>query len=245
MTKYLLSLLLLLPISCVVAQDVEEAEDDVEEVVVLGIKQSLKDAIDIKRSNVGIVDAITAEDFGQFPDGNLAESLARVVGVAIDRSNIEGQKVAVRGFGPEFNLVTLNGRQMPTIPGQWDGGRSFNFGDISSHGVSAVEIYKSTNLTLPTGGIGSTINMVTTKPLDIEDSLTSMSLAGVNDTTRVTGIANPIEFDFVTSRNNGTWGWAMSGSYQTRANREEGTQESNWQTTLPYDVTGLTISNRR
>ena len=239
MNKYLLSLLLLLPITFVVAQDVEEEnEDDVEEVVVLGIKQSLKDAIDIKRSNVGIVDAITAEDFGQFPDGNLAESLARVVGVAIDRSNIEGQKVAVRGFGPEFNLVTLNGRQMPTIPGQWDGGRSFNFGDISSHGVSAVEIYKSTNLTLPTGGIGSTINMVTTKPLAIEDSLTSMSLAGVNDTTRVTGISNPIEFDFVTSRNNGTWGWAMSGSYQTRANREEGTQESNWQTTLPYDVTG-------
>ena len=236
MNKYLLSLLLLLPITFVVAQEAEETEDDVEEVVVLGIKQSLKDAIDIKRSNVGIVDAITAEDFGQFPDGNLAESLARVVGVAIDRSNIEGQKVAVRGFGPEFNLVTLNGRQMPTIPGQWDGGRSFNFGDISSHGVSAVEIYKSTNLTLPTGGIGSTINMVTTKPLDIEGDLTSMSLAGVNDTTRVTGISNPIEFDFVTSRNNGSWGWAMSGSYQTRANREEGTQESNWQTTLPYEV---------
>ena len=237
MNKYLLSLLLLLPITFVVAQDVEEEnEDDVEEVVVLGIKQSLKDAIDIKRSNVGIVDAITAEDFGQFPDGNLAESLARVVGVAIDRSNVEGQKVAVRGFGPEFNLVTLNGRQMPTIPGQWDGGRSFNFGDISSHGVSAVEIYKSTNLTLPTGGIGSTINMVTTKPLDIEGKMTSMSLAGVNDTTRVSGIGSPLEFDFVTSTNNGSWGWAMSGSYQTRANREEGTQESNWQTTLPYTV---------
>ena len=243
MNKYLLSLLLLLPITFVVAQDVEEEnEDDVEEVVVLGIKQSLKDAIDIKRSNVGIVDAITAEDFGQFPDGNLAESLARVVGVAIDRSNVEGQKVAVRGFGPEFNLVTLNGRQMPTIPGQWDGGRSFNFGDISSHGVSAVEIYKSTNLTLPTGGIGSTINMVTTKPLDVEGKMTSMSLAGVNDTTRANGIKNPLEFDFVTSTNNGSWGWAMSGSYQTRANREEGTQESNWQTTLPM-VNTVTIDD--
>ena len=237
MNKYLLSLLLLLPITFVVAQDNDENnEDEVEEVVVLGIKQSLKDAIDIKRSNVGIVDAITAEDFGQFPDGNLAESLARVVGVAIDRSNVEGQKVAVRGFGPEFNLVTLNGRQMPTIPGQWDGGRSFNFGDISSHGVSAVEIYKSTNLTLPTGGIGSTINMVTTKPLSIDGKMTSMSLAGVNDTTRVNGIKNPVEFDFVTATNNGSWGWSASGSYQTRANREEGTQESNWQTTLPYEV---------
>ena len=104
MNKYLLSLLLLLPITFVVAQDNDENnEDEVEEVVVLGIKQSLKDAIDIKRSNVGIVDAITAEDVGQFPDGNLAESLARVVGVAIDRSNVEGQKVDVRGYGTEFN----------------------------------------------------------------------------------------------------------------------------------------------
>ena len=95
----------------------------------------------------------------------------------------------------------------------------------SSHGVSAVEIYKSTNLTLPTGGIGSTINMVTTKPLSIDEDLTSMSLAGVHDTTRVTGISNPIEFDFVTSRNNGSWGWAMSGSYQTRANRRRNSRK--------------------
>ena len=67
-------------------------EDGVEEVVVTGIRRSLQDAIDIKRNNVGIVDAITAEDFGKFPDGNLAESLARVVGIGIDRSNVEGQE---------------------------------------------------------------------------------------------------------------------------------------------------------
>lgn len=240
--KYLLSFLLLLPITFLFAQDANEEEaEDVEEVIVTGIRQSLKDAIDIKRSKVGIVDAITAEDFGQFPDGNLAESLARVVGVAVDRSNVEGQQVAVRGFGPEFNLVTLNGRQMPTIPGQYEGGRSFNFGDISSHGISAVEIYKSTDLSLPTGGIGSTINMVTTRPLDVNGRISSVSVAGVYDTTAEGGINNPVEIDFVTASNNGDWGWALSGSLQERSNREEGTQESNWQTTLPYDeaATGL------
>jgi len=101
------------------ADEPSDSEEEItEEVVVVGIKKSLKDAIDIKRSNVGIVDAITSEDFGKFPDGNLAESLARVVGIGIDRSNVEGERVAVRGFGPEFNLVTLNGRQMPTVPGQ-------------------------------------------------------------------------------------------------------------------------------
>ena len=105
----------------VIADEPSEEEVVVDEITVLGIKASLKDAIAIKRSNVGVVDAITAEDFGKFPDGNLAESLARVAGVGIDRSNVEGERVAVRGFGPEFNLVTLNGRQMPTVPGQYEG----------------------------------------------------------------------------------------------------------------------------
>ena len=75
MKKYLLSLILMVPLSVfVVAQDSES--EDVEEVVVTGIKSSLKDAIEIKRNNVGVVDALTAEDLGKFPDGNLAEALS-------------------------------------------------------------------------------------------------------------------------------------------------------------------------
>jgi outer membrane receptor for ferrienterochelin and colicin len=105
MYKYLLSLMVLLPLSTfVVSQEAEEAENsEVEEVVTTGIRSSLIDAISIKRKNVGVMEAITAEDFGKFPDGNLAESLARVSGVGIDRSNLEGEGVAVRGFGPELN----------------------------------------------------------------------------------------------------------------------------------------------
>ncbi len=206
----------------------DEAEEEViEEVIVYGIKNSLLDAISIKRSNVGVMDAISAEDFGKFPDGNLAESLARVSGVAIDRSNVEGQSIAVRGFGPEFNLVTLNGRQMPTVAGQYGGGRSFNFGDIASPGVSAVEIFKSSNSSLPSGGIGSTVNMVTTKPLNIEGTKQSYSFNFVEDTTSEAG-GQPIETALLWATNQGRWGASLSASYQDRSNREEGTQESNW-----------------
>ena len=200
--------------------------EGVEEVVVTGIRRSLQNAIDIKRNNVGIVDAITAEDFGKFPDGNLAESLARVVGVGIDRSNVEGARVAVRGFGPELNLVTLNGRQMPTVPGQYEGGRSFNFGDISSHGIAAVEVYKSVNSALPSGGIGAAVNMVTTKPLDMSGTLTSGTINSLYDSSSKE--SKPIEAAFVHSANKGKWGYAISGSIQERNNREEGTRESNW-----------------
>ena len=83
---------------------------DASDIVVTGIRASLRQALDIKRDSQGVVDAISAEDIGKFPDTNLAESLQRITGVSIDRSNGEGSLVTVRGFGPEFNLVTLNGR---------------------------------------------------------------------------------------------------------------------------------------
>ena len=228
MQKYLLSLMVLLPFTTIsFAQEAEEAENsDVEEVVTTGIRSSLIDAITIKRDNVGVMEAITAEDFGKFPDGNLAESLARVSGVGIDRSNLEGEGVAVRGFGPELNLVTLNGRQMPTVPGQWGGGRSFNFGDIASPGIAAVELFKSTNNSLPSGGIGSTINMVTTKPLNIEGTKYSVSVGTVHDTSSTTSETPEISMLYATSTDK--WGFSFSGSYQDRNNREEGTRESNW-----------------
>ena len=221
--------MVLLPLSTYTfAQESEdEAENaEVEEVVTTGIRSSLIDAIAIKRDNVGVMEAITAEDFGKFPDGNLAESLARVSGVGIDRSNLEGEGVAVRGFGPELNLVTLNGRQMPTVPGQWGGGRSFNFGDIASPGVAAVELYKSTNNSLPSGGIGSTINMVTTKPLNIDGTKISLSVGNVQDTTSTESDTPEISVLYAT--NNDNWGFSFSGSYQDRNNREEGTREANW-----------------
>jgi len=198
-----------------------------EEVVVRGIRSSMRDAVEIKRSNVGVMEAISAEDFGKFPDGNLAESLARVPGVAIDRSNVEGQKIAVRGFGPEFNLVTLNGRQMPTAPGIYEGGRSFNFGDIASPGVTAVEVFKASNSTLPSGGIGATVNMVTTKPLKADGTKTHVGLAYVEDTTSVASDF-PIEATLLFTTNQDNWGFSISGAYQERTNREEGTRESNW-----------------
>lgn len=205
----------------------EIVERDIEEVVVTGIRQSLRDAIDIKRSYVGTMEAISAEDFGKFPDGNVAESLARVPGIAIDRSNLEGERIAVRGFGPEFNLVTLNGRLMPTAPGTYEGGRSFNFGDIASPGISAVEVFKSVNSALPSGGIGATVNMVTTKPLEINGTSRSLSFNLLEDTTSEAG-KTPFESALLYATNMGDWGFSLSGSYQQRQNRETGTREANW-----------------
>ena len=83
MNRYLLSLVLLLPVSTVINAQ-ENEQEEVEEVIVSGVKSSLKDAIDIKRKNVGVVDALTAQDLGKFPDGNLAEALSSLVGVTTE-----------------------------------------------------------------------------------------------------------------------------------------------------------------
>ena len=238
MNKYLLSLLLLLPIAFVSAdEEADNSEEEVEEIVVTGIKKSLLDAIDIKRSKVGVSEALSAEDIGKFPDENLAEALGRVAGVSIIRSNVEGQQIIVRGLGPEFNLVTLNGRQMPTAPWLYESGRSFNWGDISAHGIAAIEIFKSSDSSLPTGGIGSTINMITTKPLNIDgDQVGSFSYNYVHDTTSEYDNDLESEVDFSFARKGSyvfgdytnQYGFSVTGSYQHRTNREVGMRESNY-----------------
>ena len=148
----------------------QEASDATDEVVVTGIRASLERSLDINRNTKGVVDAISAEDMGKFPDSNLAESLQRVTGVSIDRENGEGNSVTVRGFGADFNLVTLNGRQMPTstLGGGNDAPstRSFDFANLASEAVAGVDVYKTGRASVPSGGIGSLINIRTTKPLE-------------------------------------------------------------------------------
>jgi len=158
------------------------------DIVVTGIRASLRQSLELKRDAQGVVDAISAEEIGKFPDTNLAESLQRITGVSIDRSNGEGQFVTVRGFGPEYNLVLLNGRQMPTsIIGDGNSApvsRSFDFSNLASEGVAALEVYKSGRATIPTGGIGSTINIRTPRPFDKMGLRGSISARGDYDTSQ-------------------------------------------------------------
>ncbi len=166
------------------AQESEAPDNKViEEIVTTGIRGSLNRSMDIKRNSKGVVDAISAEDIGKFPDANLAESLQRVTGVSIDRQRGEGSQVTVRGFGPEYNLVTINGRQMPTHNGV---NRSFDFGDLAAEGVAGVQVYKTGRADVPSGGVGSTINISTPQPLKGEPTL-SLAAKTVYDRSTRTG----------------------------------------------------------
>ncbi|OYX65441.1 MAG: TonB-dependent receptor [Sphingomonadales bacterium 32-64-17] len=199
-----------------------EAAADDSVIVVTGIRASLEDAMNIKRAASGVVDAISAEDIGKFPDTNLAESLQRITGVSIDRESGEGSTVTVRGFGPDFNLVVVNGRQMPTST-LGDGfsapsSRSFDFANLASEGVAGVEVYKSGRASLPTGGIGSVINIKTPRPLDRPGLQGSIGAKAVYDTSRFDGTEVTPEVSGIVSTTfaDNRIGILLAGSYQKR-----------------------------
>lgn len=205
-----------------------------EEIVVTGIRQSLKRSMDLKRNMKGVVDAITAEDIGEFPDSNLAESMQRITGVSIDRERGEGSRVTVRGFGPDFNLVLLNGRQMPTNSGL---GRSFDFGNLASEGISAVEIYKSARADVPTGGIGSTINIKTTRPLDDPGLKATGAVSAMIDQSRWLGEKTTPEISGLISDtfNDNKVGVALSVVRQERKSGANTASVGGWRT-FPGEV---------
>lgn len=219
------------------AQDAASAQGDAEErneIVVTGIRASLQDAMNIKREAIGVVDAISAEDIGKFPDTNLAESLQRITGVSIDRQSGEGSTVTVRGFGPDFNLVIVNGRQMPTST-LGDGfsapsSRSFDFANLASEGVAGVEVYKSGRASLPTGGIGSVINIKTPKPLDRPGFHGSIGAKAVYDTSRFEGTEITPEVSGIVSQTfaDDRVGILLSGSYQKRKASQAQFVTGNW-----------------
>jgi iron complex outermembrane receptor protein len=156
-----------------------EKEANVEVITVSGIRGSLVRSMNIKRDMSGVVDAISSEEMGKFPDTNLAESLQRITGVSVSRANGEGSQITVRGFGPNFNLVTLNGRQMAGTGFT----RSFNFENLSSEGVSSLEIMKTARAEAPTGGLGATVNIVTAKPLQNPGQKFSFMAKGIHDSS--------------------------------------------------------------
>ena len=221
------------------AQEAVDEESRQEVVVVQGIRGSLERAMDLKRESNGVVDAISAEDIGKFPDTNLAESLQRITGVSIDRSNGEGSKITVRGFGPDFNLITLNGRTMPTAEvsvigerGNYAAGadRAFDFSNLASEGVSGLEVYKTGQAILPSGGIGATVNITTRRPLDTPGFQASAGVKIMNDTSVEAGDDFTPELNGLASWTDNTerFGVAVFGSYSKRDSGAPTQQVNDW-----------------
>ena len=142
--------------------------DQVEEVIVTGIKGSLEKSVDVKRSAASVVDAISAEDIGKLPDVTIADSLQRVSGIQIRRSAGEGSTVNVRGL-PQVSTL-LNGEQFISAGSITT--LQPNFADIPAELLSGVDVLKSAEAKTLSGGVAGTINLKTRRPLDLDEGWT-------------------------------------------------------------------------
>lgn len=141
------------------------------EIVVTGYRGSLRNAIAVKRGANAVVDVITAEDVGKFPDRNVAESLSHIPGVSIDRRFGEGEKVAILGTDPALNRMLLDGHALASA--DWGGNdndpssRTFNYSLLAPELVDRLEVYKSPEPRIEEGSIGGTVIVRTRRPLDL------------------------------------------------------------------------------
>ncbi|CTP93277.1 TonB-dependent outer membrane receptor [Xanthomonas translucens pv. poae] len=155
------------PASSAQSKNVQELDT----ITVTGYRASLEKSQSVKRSANSIVDAISAEDIGKFPDTNAAESLAHLPGISVDRQFGEGEKVSINGTDPALNRVLLNGQTIAS--GDWGGnpsdtsGRTFNYTLLSPEIIGLMEVYKTPEARIDEGSIGGTVIVNTRKPLDL------------------------------------------------------------------------------
>ncbi|OYW78774.1 MAG: TonB-dependent receptor, partial [Asticcacaulis sp. 32-58-5] len=176
----------------VFAQDAAPAED-VETVVVTGFRGSLQTAINEKRRSTDMIDVIKAEDIGQFPDLNLAESLQRIPGVSIDRDGGEGKQITVRGLNSEFSRTRINGLEALATTGSKDSsggtnrGRGFDFNVFAADLFNSLTVRKSMSAETEEGSLGATVDLQTARPFDYKGFTMATSLqAGYNDLSKKT-----------------------------------------------------------
>lgn len=216
-------------------QQAPPSEDatNLDTISVTGYRASLEKALDIKRGEKGIVDAIVAQDIGKFPDLNLAESLQRIPGVVITRDAGEGRNITVRGLGPQFTRVRLNGLEAMSSVGSSDGqgganrSRSFDFNVFASDLFSQLIARKTASADVEEGSLGATVDLRTARPFDFDGFTATGNLQGsFNDAAETTSprFAGLISNSWA----DGRFGALLSVAYSERDTVEEGSGTVRW-----------------
>ena len=216
--------------TAVQAADTTEAEaKDVEVIEVRGIRASNKKNLNTKRFSTSIVDAISAEDIGKFPDKNVAESLQRIAGVSITRDFGEGERVSIRGTAPQLNRTLVNGQNIATT--KWwalePSSRSFNYSLLPSELVSSLEVYKSPEAKIDEGAIGGTVILRTRKPLDL-DAGAGFGSAGIRYNDKTESSDPQVSGLYSWKNEDETFGVLASVVFQGREQRRDGLEAFGW-----------------
>ncbi len=212
----------------------EPAEQELEEIVVVGFRASLGASLDVKRDSIGAVDTILAEDIADFPDLNLAESLQRIPGVSIARDAGEGRQITVRGLGPQFTRVRINGMEALSTAGGTDatGGtnrsRAFDFNVFASELFNRMTVRKTASADLEEGSLGATVDLLAARPFDYNGLTVVTSLqAGYNDLSEEMDPRAAIMLSNTFA--DGRFGALVSAAYSERTLYDNGSSTVRWQ----------------
>jgi len=202
-----------------------------DEIVVTGFRASLNAALNLKRDSVSSVDAIVAEDIAQFPDQNLAESLQRIPGISIQRDGGEGRAITVRGLGPQFTRVRLNG--METVATTSDGAsanrdRAFDFNVFASELFTSIVVHKTAEASLDEGSLGAVVDLNTGNPLGGRAGL-NLALNAQGSYNDLSDNVGPRVSGVLSWRNaEGTVGFLVSAAYSKTDTLELGNNTVRW-----------------
>ena len=193
-----------------------------EEVVVTGIRASLHESLETKREANAVVEAVSAEDLGEFPNTNIAEAMTQVPGVAIDRRFGQGERVSIDGTDPSLNLTFLDGH--PVAQSIWLFGeqpnRGFDQTQIASEIIGRIEIYKSPEARLPEGSLGGTVLMHTRRPLELEAN-TFAATGGLNYNDQAEEEKPSVSGLYSWKNSAETWGIAVAAQhYEEQVDRQ-------------------------
>ena len=143
-------------------------------IVITGIRRSLQDSIEIKRNSASVVEAVSAEEIGKLPDVSIAESIARLPGIAAQRVAGRAEVISIRGFSPDFTTVLLNGRQQASSGFN----RAVEFDQYPSELLGSVVVYKTPDASIAGMGLAGTVDMRTIRPLDYGKRAIALNLRG-------------------------------------------------------------------
>ena len=167
-----------------------QTDDTVDAIVVTGIRAGIQNSINIKKNETSIVEAVSAEDIGKLPDVSIAESIARLPGLAAQRVNGRAQVISIRGLAPDFTTTLLNGRQQASSGDN----RAVEFDQYPSELLSSVVIYKTPDAQVSGMGLSGTADLRTVRPLEYGKRALAVNLRGektsgkkLNDDSRNTG----------------------------------------------------------
>ncbi|MDB5678873.1 TonB-dependent receptor [Sphingomonas bacterium] len=209
-------------------------QDTGPDIIISGFRGSLAKALDQKKAEAGSTDTILAEDIGKFPDLNLSESIQRIPGVALARDGGEGRSISVRGLGPQFTRVRINGMEALTTAGGADAsggtnrGRGFDFNIFASDLFNAITVRKTADAQTDEGSLGATVDLRTARPFDYKKTFTLAASAqgSYNDLYQKFSPRGAIMAAVQNSA--GTIGALVSVAYTKRKLIEEGYSTVRW-----------------